>query len=36
MTVDGDSNNGPDIVIPGFEHLEHVDFERTVHTDDNL
>lgn len=36
MTTSGDQMSGPEIVVPGLEHLEQVDFERTTHTDDNL
>ena len=36
MTTCGDSLSGPEVIVPGLEHLESVDFERTTYTDDNL
>lgn len=36
MTTCADSLSGPEVIVPGLEHLESVDFERTTYTDDNL
>jgi hypothetical protein len=38
MTNNTDPLNisGPEVIVPGLEHLEKIDFERTIHTDDNL
>ena len=28
---------GPETIVgPSLEHLEHIDFDRTTHTDDNI
>jgi len=36
MTLNGDNIAGPEVIVPGLEHLEQIDFDKTVHTDDNL
>lgn len=36
MTRDEETNLIPALVMPSLQHLEQVDFDSTMHTDDNL